>query len=85
MRCISISVSSKLDWLENRQGEFNLWDAGLMATRVGRSSLDHRVRDRPELREMICDLLDGLAEALENNLETGMCCTPQLCNAAHEL
>ena len=56
-----------------------------MATRVGRSSLDHRVRDRPELREMICDLLDGLAEALENYLETGMCCTPQLCNAAHEL
>jgi hypothetical protein len=85
MRCLSISVSSRLDWLENRQGEFNLWDAGLKATRVGRSSLDHRVRDRPELRELICDLLDGLAEALENYLQTGTDRTPRLCNDAYEL
>lgn len=70
MRCLSISVSSRLDWLENRQGEYNLWDAGLKATHVGRSSLDHRVRDMPELREIICDLLDGLAESLENYLQT---------------
>ena len=71
-RCLSIPVFTDLDWFENRQGEFNLWAAGLKAASFGRSSLDHRVRDRPEVRESICDLLDGLSEALEDLVQTGM-------------
>ncbi|KAL6832172.1 hypothetical protein V8C40DRAFT_238033 [Trichoderma camerunense] len=69
-RCLSIHVFNELDWFENRQGEFGLWESGLRAADVGRASLDHRVRDRPDVRELICDLLDGLSEALEDCLRT---------------
>ena len=70
--CLSNPLFSELDWFENRQGEFNLWAASLKATSIGRSSLDHRVRDNPEVCELICDLVDGLSEALEGLLQTGM-------------
>jgi hypothetical protein len=71
---LSNPLFSELDWFENRQGEFNLWAASLKAASIGRSSLDYRVRDSPEVRELICDLLDGLSEALEGLLQTGMAC-----------
>jgi len=77
IRCVSLPLFSRLDWFENRQGEFNLWDYGLKATGIGRSSLEHRVRDRPDVPEVICDLLDGLAEALEDYLQTGIKLTPK--------
>lgn len=54
-----------LDWFENRQGEFNLWAATLKAGNNDRSSLDHRLRENPEVHGSICDLLDGLIEELE--------------------
>ena len=71
-RCLFNPLFSELDWLENRQGEFNLWAASLKAASIGRSSLDYRVRDSPEVRESICDLLDGLSESLEGLSQTGM-------------
>lgn len=69
--CLSNPLFSDLDWFENRRGDFNLWVASLKAASAGRSSLDYRVRDTPEVRELICDLLDGLSEALEGILRTG--------------
>jgi hypothetical protein len=68
-RCLSNPLFAELDWFENRQGEFNLWAASLKALSVGRPSFDYRLRDRPEVREMICDLLEGLAEALASLLQ----------------
>ena len=70
--CLSNPHFSELDWFENRQGEFNLWVASLKAASIGRPSLDYRVRDSLEVRELICDLLDGLSEALEGLLQIGM-------------
>jgi hypothetical protein len=70
--CLSNPLFSELEWFENRQGEFNLWAASLKAASIGRSSLDYRVRDSPEVRESICDLLDGLSETLEGLPQTGM-------------
>ncbi|OIW27242.1 hypothetical protein CONLIGDRAFT_645529 [Coniochaeta ligniaria NRRL 30616] len=67
-RCLSNPTFSELDWFENRQAEFNLWIASLKATRTGKTSLDHRVREYPEVRGLICDLLAGLLEALEGLL-----------------
>lgn len=72
VRCLSIRVFNELDWFENRQGEFSLWDSGLKAADVGRASLDYRVRDRPDLHELICGLLDGLSEALGDCLQICM-------------
>lgn len=64
-------LPARLDWLEDRLGEFNLWSVGIKADSTGRASLDHRVRTRPDIREVICDLLDGLCEALEASEEDG--------------
>lgn len=61
-----------LEWVENRQGDFNLWASGLKATSGGRSSLDYRVRDRPDVCEGICELLDGLLETLEQLVIVGI-------------
>lgn len=71
-KCLSTPVFTHLDWFENRQGEFNLWAAGLKAASHGRSSLDHRVRDHSEMRDLIYDLLGGLLEALEDLVQIGM-------------
>jgi hypothetical protein len=70
--CLSNPVFSELDWFETRQGEFNLWAASLKAVGIGRSSLDYRLRDRPEVQELICDLLGGLLEALTSLLKSGV-------------
>jgi hypothetical protein len=70
--CLSNPVFSELDWFENRQGEFNLWAASLKAASIGRSSLDYRLKDSPEVQELICDLLDGLSEALASLLKLGV-------------
>lgn len=64
-QCLQLPLDVELDWLEDWQGIFSLWSAGLKAESVGRSSLDHRVRDHAEIRETICGLLDGLSEGLE--------------------
>jgi hypothetical protein len=64
-KCIGLPLAEELDWLENWQGAFNLWIASLKATGVGRSSLDYRVRDHEEVREVLLGLLDGLSESLE--------------------
>jgi hypothetical protein len=58
-------VGGDNSWLEDRQGKFNLWVRGIKAANDNKASLDHRVQDRPDIRELICDLLDGLREALE--------------------
>jgi hypothetical protein len=68
-RCLLHPLFSELDWFENRQGEFNLWAASLKVISSGRPSLDYRLRDRPEVQELICDLLDGLSEALVSLLQ----------------
>jgi hypothetical protein len=68
-RCLSNPLFSELEWFENRQGEFNLWAASLKAVSIGKPSLDYRLRDRPEIRETICDLLEGLSEALTSLLQ----------------
>ena len=71
-RCLDSPIFSGLEWFENRQGEFNLWAASLKVVSRGRSSLDYRLRNNPEIEELICDLLDGLSETLESLLHTGM-------------
>jgi hypothetical protein len=70
--CLSHPLFYELEELENRQGQFNLWAAGLKATSTGRSSLDYRVRDHPEMRVRIYSLLLGLSEALHDLLDKGM-------------
>lgn len=70
--CLSDPSLTALEWIENRQGDFNLWASSLKATSSGgRSSLDYRVRDRPDVKGVICELLDGLLESLEQLVTIG--------------
>jgi len=68
-QCAANTALRKLNWVEKCQADFNLWAYGLKAISTGKSSLDYRVRQREDVRGVICDLLDGLADSLQNCLE----------------
>ncbi|KAF2176113.1 hypothetical protein K469DRAFT_700434 [Zopfia rhizophila CBS 207.26] len=68
--CISDSSLGVEDWLVSSQADFNLWCFGTKATGDSGSSLDYRLRDRPNIRLMICNLLGGLEESLGQCLLT---------------
>jgi hypothetical protein len=69
--CLAHLELSKHQWLDTARAEFNLWSFGLNASHSGRSSLDYKVRQWPDLRDIITDLLDGLDESLEECLDPG--------------
>ncbi|KAK8104731.1 uncharacterized protein PG998_011764 [Apiospora kogelbergensis] len=52
------------EWLQMRQAEFNLWAYGLQALGTSKASLDHRVRDRNDVRHIILGLLSALCQDL---------------------
>lgn len=52
------------DWLEEKCAEFNWWSSGLNADKRGPGSLDARLRLRPDVQDVIVDVLDGLKTAL---------------------
>lgn len=59
------------DWFEDRAADFVWWSYGLKAQKNGRSSLDYRLRDRPDIQKVIAGLLDSLAQALKECLQPG--------------
>ena len=68
--CASDSSLSDEDWLISSQADFNLWCFSTKATSSGRPSLDYRLRNRPNISIMICNLLGGLEESLQQCLTT---------------
>jgi hypothetical protein len=62
--CISDACLGVEDWLVSSQANFNLWRFSIKAISTGSSSLDYRLRDRPNISLMICNLLGGLEESL---------------------
>jgi hypothetical protein len=62
--CLAVPHLAEQVWLQTAQIEFNFWRSNIHAGSRDRSSLDYRLRERPEVREAICSLLRGLAEAL---------------------
>lgn len=55
----------KDEWAENRLADFNLWVSGIGASARGRASLDSRLALRPEVREVIVNLLRLLAGVVD--------------------
>lgn len=51
-------------WLENRQAHFRWWVFGLNVDKSGRSSLDARVENHDDVRQILTDLLLSLSDAL---------------------
>lgn len=60
------------DWVEDRAADFAWWSHGLKAQKHGRSSLDYRLRDRPDIQKVIAGLLDSLALALREYSKPGI-------------
>ncbi|KAI1110423.1 hypothetical protein F5Y14DRAFT_362482 [Nemania sp. NC0429] len=46
------------------QGDYNLWCSAIKATSRGKASLDYRLRNHQDVREVVCSLLGGLTTAL---------------------
>ncbi|KAI0184666.1 hypothetical protein EV127DRAFT_374469 [Xylaria flabelliformis] len=62
--CLEIPNLDYDDWLEQKYAEFNWWISGLNADKSGSGSLDARLRLRPDVRDVLVDILDGLESAL---------------------
>lgn len=58
------SLGDHLIALRSAKGDFNLWCSAIKATARGKSSLDYRLKNYPDLCEAICTLLAGLAASL---------------------
>ncbi|KAK6332695.1 hypothetical protein TWF730_004354 [Orbilia blumenaviensis] len=63
--CVSNPELGSQAWIRSAQGDFNLWCVGIKATSSNKSSLEYRLRDRLDVREDICDLLQGLVDVLQ--------------------
>jgi hypothetical protein len=73
IECLSNEALMKDEWSENRLADFNLWVTGLSATTVGHASLDYRLRNHEDIRDMISDLLDELQDTLMECRQHGKC------------
>ena len=61
--CRSISFVAKHGWIEYRELEFFRWTE-VVQVYQSQTSLDYRLKDRPEIRKRILKLLGGISEAL---------------------
>ncbi|KAF2963129.1 hypothetical protein GQX73_g10441 [Xylaria multiplex] len=50
--------------LRSAQGDYNLWCSAIKATSRGKASLDYRLRNHQDVRDVVCGLLAGLATSL---------------------
>ena len=72
-RCMSDVEPSKKSWLELRLADFMLWADGLSALSSGRASLDDRLTDRPDLKNVIRTILEHLEKSVDDlrHVDTG--------------
>ncbi|CAI7601643.1 unnamed protein product [Penicillium glandicola] len=68
--CVAHPASKEHDWIRSSQGDFNLWHTGMKATYSDKSSLDHRLRGRPDVRKDICDLLRGSSKPPDDYMDS---------------
>lgn len=51
-------------WIEEQQADLNWWSHGLNATKTSHSSLDYRLRQRPDIRRVVLNHLECVSDAL---------------------
>ncbi|KAJ8126392.1 hypothetical protein O1611_g7247 [Lasiodiplodia mahajangana] len=54
-----------LDRLEECEADFAVWAHGLRADKTGHSSFDYRLRDRPDIRDTVLNLIRETAKSLD--------------------
>ncbi|KAI1353262.1 hypothetical protein F5Y01DRAFT_64389 [Xylaria sp. FL0043] len=62
--CLETPDLDSDDWLEQKAAVFNWWMSGLHADETGPGSLDAQLRLRPDVRDVLVDVLDGLESTL---------------------
>lgn len=67
--CLAHPDVEKYKCLEMSSSDFNCWSSSLNASHSGRSSLDYKIRQKPDIIEIITELLDGLEDSLEEYLD----------------
>jgi uncharacterized protein YukJ len=70
--CQQYPVLCEGDWFDQMSARFNWWSLGIGADKSGHSSLDHRVRTRDDVRNILVSLLDSLTISLRNYINIGM-------------
>ena len=70
--CQQYPALSEGDWIDQMSAKFNWWSLGIGAGKSGHSSLDHRVRTRDDVRNILVSLLDSLTTSLRNCIKIGM-------------
>ena len=58
--CLTASSAADKEWLINRLADFDLWAAGIGAAVDHSGSLDHRLKDRSDLAEVISTLIETI-------------------------
>ena len=73
---VAIQAAAALDASER----FTLWagNMGAMRPPASKLSLDQRLAPAPEVQELVCQLLDDLAEALDDCMDTPSLYPPSL-------
>ncbi|KAL9116232.1 MAG: hypothetical protein Q9227_000603 [Pyrenula ochraceoflavens] len=71
--CLALSDESRnfegqlqLEDVQDEQGRFRLWSGNIGAHRIGRASLDYRLRDASHIQQRTISLLDDLNETIED-------------------
>lgn len=61
-------IAAKIDLarVSDEYGRLNVWGSESGALRIGRGSLDDRLRDDPKLQSIIVDILNDLINALKH-------------------
>lgn len=59
------------NWFEEREVDFCWWIYGLRADKRGHSSLDYRLRERSDIRNIVVSLIGGISAALDEWLHYG--------------
>ena len=75
-KCQQTPALSEGDWFHQMSAKFNWWSLGIGAGKSGHFSLDHRVRNRKDIRDELISLLDSLIMSLMNCIDIGKLDSP---------
>ena len=71
-RYLRDTLSVSKDLAEEQRARFSIWASNVGVFANVRASLDYRLRDDPDIQNMIVELL----VVIRRNIERGMCCSP---------
>ena len=69
-KCLTVA-SLPPEWAENRLADFKLWEAGIGAYSTRGLSLDERLESKPQIREVVLNLLCALKSTIDQCRDMG--------------